>query len=84
MLRKPEPLVSHLGYGKMHPETMMGLRNAPPIHGVGLLEMIPQDKIDQLVDEEDKDKDGISGRLNQVWDFEAKKNRARTFWLKSQ
>lgn len=82
-IRKPKVNISELGYGEMHPDTMMGLRNAPPIHGLGLLEMIPQASINALVDEKDRNHDGISGKLNQVWDFEAKKTVPGRFGLKA-
>ena len=82
-LRKPKFRIENLGYSSMHPDTMMGLRNAPPLLGVGLLETIPQESINALVDEVDKDNDGISGRLNLVWDFEAKKTVPGRFGLKA-
>ncbi len=82
-LREPDVKITNLGYGKMHPDTMMGLRNAPPIQGVGLLETIKQADIDKLVDENDADGNGISGRLNKVWDFEKNKTVAGRFGLKA-
>ena len=82
-LRETNIKLTKLGYGKMHPETMMGLRNAPPIHGVGLLETIKQADIDKLADEQDINGDGISGRTNIAWDFEAKKPVAGRFGLKA-
>ncbi len=82
-LRKPNFRVENLGYGPMHPDTMMGLRNAPPILGVGLLETIPQSAIEALVDENDQNGDGISGRQNYVWDFEAEKTVPGRFGLKA-
>lgn len=82
-LRVPEALVSNLGYGEMHPDTMMGLRNAPPIHGVGLLETIPQEAIDKRAEEQAKTPDGISGRVNQVWDFETNQPVPGRFGLKA-
>lgn len=71
-LRKPELRITELGYGKLHPDTLMSIRNAPAIHGAGLLELISQADIESNADAGDRDGDGISGRLNQVWDFEKK------------
>ncbi len=82
-LRFPQFNIKNLGYGEFHPDTLMGLRNAPPIHGVGLVELIAQDAIDALADPDDVDKNGISGKVNQVWDFEAKKTTAGRFGLKA-
>lgn len=83
ILRKPEIDIRNLGYGEMHPETLMGIRNAPPIHGVGLLELIAQSDIDQWIDEDDKDQNGISGRKNIVWDFDKLQPADGRFGLKA-
>ncbi|MEM7561882.1 MAG: di-heme oxidoredictase family protein [Pseudomonadota bacterium] len=69
-LRRPEIDLRQLAYGELHPKTLTSLRNAPPIHGMGLLQLIPQEDIDRLIDVEDRDSDGISGRTNISWDFE--------------
>lgn len=67
-LRSPELDIRNLGYGPMHPNIQKSIRLAPAIHGMGLLELISQKDIDALSDAEDKNLDGISGRVNQVWD----------------
>ncbi len=46
-------------------EIARSLRVAPPLIGLGLLEAIPQENIIARADPEDKDNDGISGRI--VW-----------------
>lgn len=66
-LKKPIANLYQLGYGDIHPSTHITLRNAPFMHGLGLLELIDQADIDKLSDPLDKNKDGISGRVNQVW-----------------
>lgn len=43
-------------------------RNGMPIFGLGLLELIPEQDILALVDENDANADGISGRANWVFD----------------
>lgn len=43
-------------------------RIGPPVIGLGLLEIIPDEQILQLADPNDKDGDGISGRANYVRD----------------
>lgn len=82
-LRKPSITLKNLGYGEMHPQTLTSLRNAPPILGVGLIEAIPQTQIDALADPDDQDRNGISGKVNQVWDFEANTTRPGRFGLKA-
>lgn len=82
-LRKPEIDIQNLGYGEMHPDTLMGIRNAPPIHGMGLLEMIKQSDIDKNADPEDVNQDGISGRVNIAWDFDLKQPGPGRFGLKA-
>lgn len=67
-LRKPQLDMQNLGYGPLHANTMYSLRNAPAIHGMGLLELIPEADIRALADEQDQNNDGISGKINTVWD----------------
>ncbi len=66
-LRKPTYRVSNLGYGPLHPKTMMSPRVAPQMIGLGLLEAVPEAQITTLSDARDGDGDGISGRPNRVW-----------------
>ncbi|MGE8496147.1 MAG: di-heme oxidoredictase family protein [Pseudomonas sp.] len=67
-LRQPELLLSQLGYGPMHPDTLFSLRIAPPMIGLGLLEAIAEADILANADPDDANGDGISGRPNRVWD----------------
>lgn len=66
-LRKPNYSVEELGYGKMHSNIMLSPRIAPTMIGLGLLEAISVQDILSLVDIDDRNKDGISGKPNQVW-----------------
>jgi CxxC motif-containing protein (DUF1111 family) len=50
--------------------TRMSYRIGPAITGLGLLEAIPETTLQALADPDDADGDGISGRLNMVWDVE--------------
>ncbi len=68
-LRQPHYTVSNLGYGDLHAETQYSPRIAPPMIGLGLLEAIDAQDLLQLADPEDRDSDGISGRVNKVWDI---------------
>ncbi|WP_397451487.1 di-heme oxidoredictase family protein [Pseudomonas sp. NA-150] len=67
-LRQPTLQISQLGYGPMHPQTRFSARVAPPMIGLGLLEAIPEAAILANADPDDKNRDGISGRANRVWD----------------
>lgn len=66
MLRAPTYAVSNLGYGALHPDTMLSPRVAPQMIGLGLLEAIPAADILSRQDPEDADGDGISGRAQIV------------------
>jgi CxxC motif-containing protein (DUF1111 family) len=47
--------------------TLTSYRTAPTVIGLGLLEAIDQSTLEALADPNDADGDGISGRLNHVW-----------------
>ncbi|AHZ71876.1 hypothetical protein OU5_4797 [Pseudomonas mandelii JR-1] len=67
-LRKPSLNITQLGYGPMHPDTRFSARVAPPMIGLGLLEAIPDEAILTNAEAQAKDKNGIAGRPNRVWD----------------
>ena len=54
-------------YIPLPPDLLISPRLAPPVHGLGLIEAIPEEDILALADEHDLDGDGISGRPNMVW-----------------
>jgi CxxC motif-containing protein (DUF1111 family) len=62
---------------------LTSLRIPPPIFGVGLLEAIPEKTLKSLADPDDKNKDGISGRLNRAWNFEKQRLDIGRFGLKA-
>jgi len=82
-LQKPNVTFTNTGYGPITDDTLVGLRVAPSIHGMGLIELIAQSDIDALSDPLDKNSDGISGRVNQVWDVQLQQTRPGRFGLKS-
>lgn len=67
-LRQPSYSVTDLGFGPLHPQTLLSPRVAPPMIGLGLLEAIDEADILAQQDPDDRDGDGISGRANRVWD----------------
>jgi len=66
-LRKPDYTIINT-YIPIPAKTMLSVRAAPPVFGLGLLEAIPESSILSLVDEFDHDGDGISGKANYVYD----------------
>ncbi|ELM6648475.1 TPA: c-type cytochrome [Vibrio vulnificus] len=70
VLRKPTVEIRDLAYGEMHPQTLLSARVAPPMIGLGLLESIAEETLLQWADEDDLNQDGISGKLNKVWDVQ--------------
>ncbi len=69
-LRSPEVILTDLAYGPMPDDAVFELRMAPPVHGLGLLEAIPEETLLAWADPNDDNGDGISGRPNYVWDIE--------------
>lgn len=68
MLRKPAYAVEALGYGALDPATTLSARIAPPMIGLGLIEAIHSADIEALADPDDRNSDGISGRVARVRD----------------
>ena len=66
-LRQPSYAISDLGYGPLHPQTLISPRIAPPMIGLGLLEAIAEESLIARADPDDKDGDGISGRAKMIW-----------------
>lgn len=81
-LRFPEADIRELAYGPTGPAAV-SLRVAPAIHGMGLIELINQQDINQLADPEDNNNDGISGRVNRVWDARSQSTMPGRFGLKA-
>ena len=82
-LIKPTISFTNLNYGTMPSEILTSIRVTPSIIGLGLLEAITEKSILKYVDENDKDKDGISGRANYVKDFKTNTNKLGRFGWKA-
>ena len=67
-LRSPIYEIDDLAFGPLSDDVRTSPRLAPQVIGMGLLEAIPAESILALADPDDADGDGISGRVNTVWD----------------
>lgn len=67
-LRSPVLKFVDLAFGDLPQETMASIRVASPLIGLGLLETVPEETLRALADPDDTDGNGISGRVNVVWD----------------
>lgn len=82
-LLRPEYHFSDLAFGPLGPDIMISPRVAPAVIGLGLLEAISEEDLKAIADPDDVDDDGISGRLNHVWDQGKKEMRIGRFGWKS-
>jgi len=83
-LRKPTYEIAGLAYGEIG-DVLTSPRVAPAVHGMGLLEAIPQATLLAKADPDDADGDGVSGRANLVYDVESgKKVMGRFGWKANQ
>jgi CxxC motif-containing protein (DUF1111 family) len=62
---------------------LTSLRLPPPVFGRGLLEALPEQTVTALADPGDRNKDGISGKVNRVWDVRQQKLVLGRFGLKA-
>lgn len=67
-LVRPIPVLNQLNYGALGDDTQVSIRQAPALHGLGLIERVPDTALLKHADPKDKNQDGISGRPNQVMD----------------
>ncbi len=70
-LLEPTYHIDAPAYGPLPADLMVSPRVAPAVIGLGLLEAIPADALEAAADPDDADGDGISGRVNRVWDATA-------------
>jgi CxxC motif-containing protein (DUF1111 family) len=82
-LRSPKFTIV-LNDGKTLPSHLMtSPRIPPPVYGLGLLEAIPDETLLALADPDDRNRDGISGKPNFVYDKQAKRMVIGRFGWKS-
>ncbi|MEQ8523674.1 di-heme oxidoredictase family protein [Gracilimonas sp.] len=80
-LRKPIYEFDSLAYGDFPDDIMISPRIAQHLVGLGLLEAIPEERLKEVADSADADNDGISGRINYVYDhINGKMSAGRFGW----
>lgn len=82
-LRKPVYRIENPNYGPLPDDLLVSPRVAPQMIGMGLLEAIPLADLKALADPNDTDNDGISGKLNQVWDLATRQTLPGRFGWKA-
>jgi len=83
-LQQPVYKVKDLSFGPFTTTIRFSARVAPQAFGVGLLEAIPATNIVNLVDEDDSDNDGISGRASMATDTFSGETKLGRFAYKAQ
>ncbi|MEM7146908.1 MAG: di-heme oxidoredictase family protein [Verrucomicrobiota bacterium] len=84
-LRKPTFNLKPSGaYAAPKENLLLGPRIAPPVHGLGLLEAVPEETILAFADSDNsKTDDGISGRPNWVWNKDTQQKELGRFGWKA-
>ncbi|MDP6517239.1 MAG: di-heme oxidoredictase family protein [Alphaproteobacteria bacterium] len=82
-LRAPIYEFTELEHGPLGDDFMFSPRVAPAIHGLGLLEAVAEAVIEDTADPNDSDGDGISGKVNRVWDNVTGQERLGRFGWKA-
>ena len=83
-LRKPSYSVADLGFGPLDPATTLSPRMSPPMTGMGLIEAIHPADILAQADPDDRDGDGVSGRVAMARDPATGKLAIGRFGWKAQ
>jgi CxxC motif-containing protein (DUF1111 family) len=80
-LRRPVVELHDLQFGPLGRETMLSLRVAPPLWGLGLLEALSEETI--LATVERQAELGLTGRANVVWSYSAQRTMLGRFGWKA-
>jgi CxxC motif-containing protein (DUF1111 family) len=80
-LRAPDLALRDLSGAEIPADMRKSYRIAPAMIGLGLLEAVDESTLEAMADPDDTDGDGISGRLNMVWNPETlQPERGRFGW----
>lgn len=83
-LRSPVYRLENLAYGEIPSNLLMSARVAPAMIGLGLLEAVKESDLQAMADPDDRDQDGISGRVNSVWNAKSDSMSAGRFGWKAE
>ncbi|WP_415889018.1 di-heme oxidoredictase family protein [Neptuniibacter sp. SY11_33] len=83
-LQKPIYSFPEQNYGPLGDDAMISPRIAPFMIGMGLIDAITDQSILEYADPEDKDGDGISGKVNNVWSVEFNKHMIGKYGWKAE
>lgn len=84
-LSVPHYTFTDLSFGPFPRDALFSPRVAPPVFGLGLLESVPDSDLLSRADPKDADGDGVSGRVNRVWDAQSHSMKIGRFgWKASQ
>jgi CxxC motif-containing protein (DUF1111 family) len=78
----PDYIMSHT-YHPINNSYEISPRLAPAVFGLGMLEAISESDMKQIEDVNDADGDGISGKINYVWDPVSQSKKPGRFGLKA-
>ncbi len=78
-LRNPDYILN----GNLGNDVLLSPRVAPSVFGLGLLEAVSDENIIAMSDEYDSNQDGISGKVNYVWNVKDKRNEVGKFGWKA-
>jgi CxxC motif-containing protein (DUF1111 family) len=79
-LRRPRYELVDLAFGSLDEGAMLSPRVAPAVIGLGLLEAVPRATLEALADPDDRDGDGISGRVNRIANDDGTTRAGRFGW----
>lgn len=82
-VRRPEVTIDALALGPLEDDTRLSLRRPPPLVGLGLIAAISEQDIEVAADPEDRDGDGIQGRISRAIDPENGAMRVARFGWKA-
>ena len=80
----PTYTIESPSHGAFAADLLISPRVAPAMIGMGLLEAIPDGRLGELSDPDDADGDGISGRMNRVWDASTASEAVGRFGWKAE
>lgn len=83
LLLKPKYSLVNLNYGALEKDSNVSYRLAPTLNGMGLITLISDEDILKNVDENDANKDGITGRANWVYSNLTKKEELGKYTWKA-